>query len=193
MSSLTCPQYSIRIILRMISVPVTCRTIAAMISCMPSCDAGQRCPMWSGLIDEQHRASAGGTPTSTQPVMRPCAEMTRIWRLTRKRSRMTVAMLSRTSDRLPPDSRWMSTAVTKKRASSSGTRSRKFLQRVGERHAVVLLVVEQLELGADRRGHFLGDHRQAGGERVAGLERARDADRALRETAPRISASAWCA
>ena len=102
--------------------------------------------MWLGLITNSTAPSAGGTRDSTQPVKRPCAEMTRIWRLTRNRSRMTVARLSSTSERLPPDSRWMSTAVTKNRASSSGTRSRELLQRVGKRHAEVLLVVEQLEL-----------------------------------------------
>ena len=59
---------------------------------------------------------------STQALIRPCAEMTRIWRFSLKRSRITLARLSSTSDRLPPDSRCVSTAVTKNRASRTGTR-----------------------------------------------------------------------
>ena len=62
----------------------------------------------------------------------------------------------------------------KNRASSSGTRLRERLERVGQRHAVVLLVVEQPELGASRIRDFVGDHRHAGRERVAGAQRAGD-------------------
>ena len=52
--------------------------------------------------------------------------------------------------------------------------TRELLQGIGQRHAIVLLVVEQLELGPDRLRHFFSDHRQTGRERVAGLERPRD-------------------
>ena len=119
-------------------------------------------------------ASDGGSPDSTQPVMRPCAEITRIWRFTLKRSRMTAARLSSTSARLPPLSRCVSTAVTKNRASSSRHALGDRLQRIGERHAEVLLVVEQPELAGHRLRHLVGDHAQPGREGVAGAQRAGD-------------------
>ena len=55
------------------------------------------------------------------------------------------------------------------------------LERVLHRQAEVLLVERLAELGADRLGHLVGDHLQAGRERVAGLERAGDQIQRLRE------------
>ena len=55
-------------------------------------------------VGNDHRkatAVAGGSATSTQPVMRACAETTRTCRLTLNRSRARGARLSSTSDRLP--------------------------------------------------------------------------------------------
>ena len=105
-------------------------------------------------------------------MIRPCAEMTRTCRFTRNRSRMIDARLSSTSDRLPPASRCVSTAVTKNRASMNGNAIGERLQRLRQRHAEVLLIEQQPELRTDRLGHLVGDHRQPGRERMAGAQRA---------------------
>ena len=117
--------------------------------------------MCCGAITNITAASAGGKPARIQPVIRPCAVSTRTCRFTLNRSRITVARLSSTSPRLPPVSRCVSTAVAKNRASSSGMRAANAVQRIRQRHPEVLLVVEQLELGANRRRHLLGRHQHA--------------------------------
>ena len=106
-------------------------------------------------------------------MKRPCAVCTRTWRRILKRSRTTCARFSRISDRLPPVSRWMRTAVTKKRTSSSRDALRHLVQRVAQRQAEVLLIERLLELGADRLRQFLGHHAERGLERVAGADGAR--------------------
>src|SRR4029453_11359864 len=114
-------QYSMSTILRMTSVPRTCMTAAAMIMLTPSGSPSSVC-MCTGLMMNDATATDGGSPASPQPGRRPCGGSTRPCRLTLKRARMTSARLSSTSARLPPASRCVSTAVTKKRASSTGIR-----------------------------------------------------------------------
>ena len=55
------------------------------------------------------------------------------------------------------------------------------LERVAQRHAEVLLVVEQPELAGHRLRRLFGDERQPGREGVAGAQRARDQIDRLRE------------
>ena len=95
--------YSMSTILRMTIVPSTCITAAAMIIFCPSSSPSRVC-IWLGLMMNDANATDGGRPARTQPVIRPCAEMTRTWRLTLNRARMTSARLSSTSARLPPAS-----------------------------------------------------------------------------------------
>ena len=65
------------------------------------------------------------------------------------------------------------------------------LQRIVQRHAEVLPVVDQLELGSDRIGNLVGDHLQAGRKGMAGAQRTRDELDGLRETVPRTARGAW--
>ena len=67
---------------------------------------------------------------------------------------------------------------------------RQVVERVLQRQTEVLLVERLAELGSDRLRHLVGDHLQAGRERVAGLERARNQVERLRELLPRTRAAA---
>ena len=126
--------------------------------------------MWSGAMSSINRAATTGSTIRTEPGdprvggddpdlalhLEPIAD--------------DAIRFSSTSARLPPASRCVSTAVTKNRTSSSGIALGEVPQRVLERHAEVLLVVEHPELGPDRVVHLLGHHRQARREGVAGAQ-----------------------
>ena len=101
--------------------PTVCSTIIPISIVRPisSCQSSFMC---SGLMSDSPMPSTGGSASSTKPVMRPCAEWTRTCRWILNRSRTTCERFSRISERFPPDSRWMVTAVMKNLTSSSGTR-----------------------------------------------------------------------
>ena len=158
----------------MMSVPITCSDDGD--DDQPHAErVVDRMRMKPGESDEEDTPPApAAAATAPRPLMRPCAEITRIWRLTLKRSRITarqvVEHLGQVAARLAlrQHRRHEEARVEHRHAP------RHAAQRVGQRHAEVLLVVDAAELGADRRRHLVGDDAQAGRERVAGAQRAGD-------------------
>ena len=142
-------------------------------------------PRCLGLTTSVAIASAGGRQASTQPVIRPCADSTRTWRLTLNRSRITAAEvvedLGQVAARLAlrEDGRDEKPRVEHRDAPGE------ILHGVRERETEVLLVVQDAELGADGRLELVGHHAQAG--RAARDRHAAPAPpgRWLRETVPR--------
>ena len=130
--------------------------------------------MCSGLMNESASARNAGSAISTYPVNRPCAVCTRTCRRILNRSRTTAARLSRISDRLPPVSRWMSTAVEKNRTSSSGTRSHRLFSDSLSGRPKFCSSNAFRNSGPDRLAELVGHHLHAGAERVAGADAARE-------------------
>ena len=128
-------------------------------------------------IAGQRRRHPGENPPGDPAVRREHADLT----LDPEAVANDRARLSSTSPRLPPVSRWVSTAVTKNRASMSGMRMGEGSQRVRQRHAEVLTVVQQLKFLARPGFQFPRPPSQGPSERVAGTQRAPDQIDALRE------------
>ncbi len=124
-------------------------------------------------------AVANGSSVSTHADILPSALSTRTVPSSLKRSRMSLAILSRISARLPPVSRWRITATAKKRRSSTGHPGREIHHRVRHRDAIVDLVEGHAELA--RRSGPEARRRPSGAP--AGTRARRAAPVAIRSTA----------
>ena len=101
------------------------------------------------------------------------------------RSRTTCARLSRISDRLPPVSRWISTAVDEEPHVEDRHALGQLDERVAQRQAEVLLIEGLLELRADRLLQLVGRPCPSPSETHVRRGARATAGRAPRETALR--------
>ncbi|MCY1555987.1 hypothetical protein D9M68_926940 [compost metagenome] len=101
-----------RMILRIQSTPKTIETRAAPTMFSPI-GSSHRTFMNPGLTTRISPAVQKGSRPSTHADSLPSADSTRILSNSFSRSRTMVPMVSRISARLPPLSRWISTAMTK--------------------------------------------------------------------------------
>ena len=166
--------------LRMINEPITCIVPPTTSILIPSGSVIIGF-MYSGDTTLMINASTSGRPARIHPVMRPCAVTARTWRFTLKRSRMTAREIVENLREVPA----RLTLRQDGRREEPGVEDRHPLghafQRVAERHAEVLPVVEELEFRTHRRGDFIGDHLNTGRKCVPRAQRARHQLDRLRE------------
>ena len=139
----------------------------------------------SGFVNAKNKPRALGSADRTQPVIRPCAEMTRTWRLTLNRSRMIFARLSKTSDRFAARLTLREHRGHEKARIDRRDPIAEILQRLRQRKTEILLIEQQLELRSDGLRQLLArpwPSRWSGRGRRGAPGRA---DPWPRETAPR--------